>query len=95
MNFKCDSKIVADTLLGLFTLNVVVSNILVGVAHKIQDFQSLRMSHVKHQGNRSAHILAKYAKAVENNDNIETWIEENLPLIELVITHDVMNLSFS
>ena len=72
MNFKCDSKIVADTLLGLFTLNVVVSNILVGVAHKIQDFQSLRMSHVKRQGNKLVHILAKYAKAVENNDNIVT-----------------------
>ena len=95
MIFKCDSKIVADTLLGLFTLHVVVSNILVGVAHKIQDFQSLCMSHVKRQGNKLAHILAKYAKAVENNDNIKTWIEENLPLIELVITHDVMNLSFS
>ena len=95
MIFKCDSKIEADTLLGLCTIHMVVSNILVGVAHKIQDFQSLRMSHVKHRGNRSTHILAKYAKAVENNDNIKTWIEENLPLIELVITHDVMNLSFS
>ena len=95
MIFKCDSKIVADTLLGLCTIHVVVSNILVGVAHKIQDFQSLRMSHVKHRGNRSTHILAKYAKVVENNDNIVTWIGENPPLIELAITHDVMDLSFS
>ena len=47
MIFKCDSKIVADTLLGLCTIHVVVSNILVGVAHKIHDFQSLRMSQVK------------------------------------------------
>ena len=53
------------------------------------------MSHVKHQGNKSVHILAKYAKVVKNNDNIVTWIEENPPLIELAITHDVMNLSFS
>lgn len=94
MIFKCDSKIVADTLLGHCTLRVVVSNILVGVAHKIQDFQSICMSHVKRQGNKSAHILAKYAIAVENNDNIVTWIKENPPLIELAITHDIMNLSF-
>ena len=95
MIFKCDKKIVADTLLGLCTIHMVVSNILVGVAHKIQDFQSLLMSHVKHRGNRSTHILAKYAKVVENNDNIVTWIGENPPLIELAITDDVMVLSFS
>ena len=27
------------------------------------------MSHVKRQSNKLAHILAKYAKEVENNDN--------------------------
>ena len=89
------TKIVADTLLGLCTIHVVVSNILVGVPHKIQDFQSLCMSHVKRQGNKLAHILAKYAKAVENNDNIITWVGENPPLTELAINHDVMDLSFS
>ena len=33
--FECDSKIVANALLGLRTPIVVVSNILVGVAHKL------------------------------------------------------------
>ena len=33
--FECDSKIVANALLGLRTPIVIVSNILVGVAHKL------------------------------------------------------------
>ena len=33
--FECDSKIVANALLGLCTPLVVVSNILVRVAHKV------------------------------------------------------------
>ena len=53
------------------------------------------MSHVKHQGNKPAHILATYAKEVKNSDNYVTWIVENPNLIELAITNDVMNLSSS
>ena len=70
--FECESKIVADALLGLCTPPVVVSNILVGIAHKLQDFRSAHVPHMKCQGNKPAHILAKYAKEVENNDNCVT-----------------------
>ena len=66
--FECDSKIVADALLGLCTPPVVISNILVKIAHKLQDFQSTHVSHVKRQGNKLAHILVKYAKEVENSE---------------------------
>ena len=66
--FECDSKIVADALLGLCTPPVVVSNILVEIAHKLQDFRSTHVSHVKRQGNKLAHILVKYAKEVENSE---------------------------
>ena len=50
--FERDSKIVFDALMGLGFPPVAVSNILV------------KVSHVKRQGNRSAHILASYAKEV-------------------------------
>ena len=53
------------------------------------------MSHVRHQGNRLAHILAKQAKNIINIDNFVTLIEENLSLIELVIVYDVLNFSLS
>lgn len=51
------------------------------------------MSHVKCQGSKATHILAKYANEVENSDNYVIWIEENPLPIELAIIHDVMNLS--
>ena len=66
------------------------------VAHKIQDFCSAQLSHVKHQNNKPAHILAKYAKEIDNNDSYYVaWIEEIPLLIKSAITHNVMNLSSS
>ena len=41
------SKVVVDTLLGLCTPPMVVLNILDGVTHKLQDFRSVQVSHVK------------------------------------------------
>lgn len=82
-----------DALLGLCTPPVVVSNILVGIAHKLRDFRLAHMSHVKCQGSKPTHILAKYANEVENSDNYVIWVEENPLPIGLAITHDVMNLS--
>ena len=39
--------------------------------------------HVKRQGNHPAHILAQYAKNVVS---YVTWIEENLHMVDLVVT---------
>ena len=50
---------------------------------------------MRRQGNKPAHILAKHSKDIVNSDNFVTWIEENPSLIELAITHDVLNLSLS
>ena len=36
---ECDSKIVFDALLGLCTLPMIISNILAGVYHQLQDFR--------------------------------------------------------
>lgn len=93
--FECDSKIVSDALLGLCTPPMIISNILARVSLKFQDFQLVQVSHVRRQGNRPAHILAKHAKDIVNSDNFITWIEENSSLIESAITHDVLNLSSS
>ena len=65
---ESDSKIVADTLLGLCTPPMVVSNVLTGIAYKLQDFRSVQVSHVKHQGNKLVHLLAKFAKEIDNID---------------------------
>ena len=71
---------------------MVVSTILARVALKLLDFWSMKVSYVKRQGNIPAHILAKYVNDIDNSDNYVMWIEENPPLIESAITHDVLNL---
>ena len=62
---------------------------------QIQNFRSVQVSYVKHQGNKLAHLLAKFAKEIDNIDNYVTWIEKNSSLIESAIAHDVLNLSSS
>nr|XP_023920490.1 probable LRR receptor-like serine/threonine-protein kinase At1g05700 [Quercus suber] len=57
---ESDSKIVANTLLGLCTPPMVVSNVLTSIAYKFQDFRSIQVSHVKRQDNKLAYLLAKY-----------------------------------
>ena len=70
--FECDSKIVSDTLLGLCTAPVIVSNILVGIVHKLQNFRLAQVSHVKQQGNRPTNLLAEHAKEIDHNSNYVT-----------------------
>ena len=62
----------AGTFLGLCTLPMAVSNVLVRVAHKFQDFRSIQISHVKRQDNKPAHLLAKFAQKIDNIDNYVT-----------------------
>ena len=82
--FEGDSKIVFDALIWLYKISQLA-----------QGFRSVKVSHVKWQSNRSAHILASYAKEVLNRDNYVTWIEENTTLIKSALTQDVLNLSSS
>ncbi|KAK9998457.1 hypothetical protein SO802_018060 [Lithocarpus litseifolius] len=69
---ESDSKTVVDTLLRLCTSLMVVSNVSTGIAYKFQDFRSVQVSHVKRQGNKSTHLLAKFAKEIDNIDNYVT-----------------------
>ena len=46
--------------------------------------------HVRRQGNRSAHLLALYARHIVN---YITWIEKIPSMVELTMAHDVAILS--
>ena len=46
--------------------------------------------HVRRQGNRSAHLLAQYARHIVD---YVTWIKEAPSIIESAVTHGVAMLS--
>lgn len=76
---ECDSQIVADALNGESEPPITISNILRGfaISFKSLDKQKL-ISHVKRQGNWSAHILAQYSK---NIVSYVTWMEKSPGII--------------
>ena len=64
-----------------------INNAIEGIQLKRQDFRSTQISHMKRQSNRSAHILAQFAK---NINNYVVWIEENLYIIESILAQNVL-----
>ena len=88
--FECDSKIVFDAMTGCSDPPLVISNKTEGIRYKLQDFWQAQVSNVHWQGNRSAHLLAQYARLIVN---YVTWIEETPPIIESDVAHDVVMLS--
>ena len=89
---ESDSKIVVDALIGTSEAPVAIDNIIGGIRAKLKDFRCVKISHVKWDGNRPAHLLAQYAKYL---NSYQTWIEENPNIVELVLAHDVLCLSSS
>ena len=85
-HFECDSQ------LGLTSPQVTIINIIAGICDRVQVFRLVQVSHIKREGNRPTHILAQFAKGI---DNYVTWIKENLNIIESVVAQDVLNLSSS
>ena len=56
-----------------------------------REFLGVEFSHVRRQGNRPAHLLAKHASDVAD---FTAWIEENPCFLEQALIHDVLS-SFS
>ena len=50
-----------------------ISKVFEGANSRLQHFQSWEVSHVGRDGNMAAHILAKYAKCV---DECFIWVED-------------------
>ena len=92
LRVESDSKIVVDALIGTSEAPVAIDNIIGGMSAKLQDFRFVKIFHVKRDGNRLAHLLAQYAKYL---NSYQTWIEENLDMVELALAHDVLCLSSS
>ena len=86
--FECDSELLFHALTGTATPSTNISNVITACLSRIQDFRAAQFSHLHHQGNRPAHILAQYAK---NLDSYVTWIEEIPSIIEITTAHNVLH----
>ena len=64
-----------------------VDAVIVGII-SCADFHHIAFTHVHRQGNNPAHLLAKYAKCI---DDSLVWIEESPCFIKQALIHDVMS----
>ena len=55
-----------------------------------REFRHVEFSHVRRQGNKPAHLLAKYAQGI---DDFSVWLEEGPCLIIQALLQDVNNAS--
>ena len=70
-------------------LPISVSAIVQGMQELCEVFRKIEFSHVRRQGNKAAHLLAKHAIGVSD---FIAWIEETPSFIEQALIHDVTNL---
>ena len=90
--FEGDSCIMSHALSRSASPPISIANIISDTHHKMQEFKSLQMGHMKRLGNKLAHTLTKYAK---KTDSFVIWIKENPSIIESLVIQDVMYLSSS
>ena len=83
-----DSLIVQHALNELASPPPLVDAIIIGIKDASADFHHIAFTHVGRQGNKPAHLLAKYAKSI---DNILVWIEETPCVIKQAFIHGVMS----
>ncbi|XP_023914729.2 uncharacterized protein LOC112026278 [Quercus suber] len=85
-----DSLSLISALYGTAPPPASVEPIVMGVWDLCREFRRIAFSHVRRQGNKPAHLLAKHASCVA--DYI-CWIEEEPCCIEQALIHDVMSFS--
>ncbi|XP_030936688.1 uncharacterized protein LOC115961941 [Quercus lobata] len=80
-----DSLVLVRTLCGLSSPPSTVDSLIVGMQLLCSDFLTVYVSHVRRQGNKPAHILAKYALSI--NESV-VWIEKIPCCIEQALIQD-------
>ena len=63
-----------------------IDAVIMGISLASLEFHTMSFSHVKHNANSPAHLLAKYAKGIVNQ---RMWMENFPSFLELAIRHDV------
>lgn len=80
-----DSLVIVRALCGLSNLPSSVDALCLGMQLLSSDFHSVTVSHVRREGNKPAHILAKYALSID--DSI-VWMEESPSCVEQALIQD-------
>ena len=83
---ESDCFLMIQALKGTTTPPSVISTVTQGVLDLSMGFNTVEFSHVKRQGNRLAHMLAKHALSITD---FITWIEETPCFLEQALIHDV------
>ena len=83
-----DSLIMQRALNELAPPPPLVDAVIVGIKVSCADFHHIAFTHMRRQGNNPTHLLAKYAKGI---DDSSIWIEESLSFIKQALIHDVMS----
>ena len=84
-----DSLIIHHALSDDSNPPISVSAIIQGMQELCEVFYKIEFSHVRRQGNKAAHLLAKHAIGVSD---FIAWIEETPCFIEQALIHDLTNL---
>ena len=90
--FEGDLLVICKALQGEGEAPSSTYNVLAVTLEQTSSFRNFYCSHVKRQGNVPAHLLAQYAKEVEN---YVVWLEECPSFLEHVCAHDMCVVSHS
>ncbi|KAL0017429.1 hypothetical protein SO802_004498 [Lithocarpus litseifolius] len=81
-----DSLIVSSALSQSSSVPTSIDAVIMGIRSAAWEFHSVYFSHVKHNANNPAHLLAKYAKGIVHQC---MWMENCPSFLKLAILHDV------
>ena len=84
-----DSLILMNALNEISPPPSLVVAVVYGSLSAFYGFRQVEFSHVRRQGNRPTHLLAKHAL---DNSEFAVWIEENPCFLEQTLLHDVLSL---
>ena len=87
---ESDSLLVTNALKELSPPPSTMAAIIYSSLSVSREFKHVEFSHVRRQGNKSAHLLAKYAHGI---DDFSIWLEEDPCFIIRAILQDVNNAS--
>ena len=85
-----NSLIISNSLAERSLTPILVAPILYEIVSSLHVVRHVEFSHVRKQGSRSGHLLAKHAFSI---DNFSIWIEENPCFLEQALVHDVISIS--